>query len=237
MAEKAFIKVAWLIFFFFICTKIWSRETGWKCRSLLCHSWYLWSVSKLVCKFFGFTVCVRPPQFSVPFFFPAYPWQRSSLRQSWLQQLRLSVKPFLAPQWNGWMGSLVQLIHQTPWSEQPIRLQELQLCTQARRSCTFFCVHLNASHAEPKSFSSNPITRQVKTRLAVCLLTTLQGIICFLTFYGQRSQLGHPRERDKPGWAMLGQEPKEQQQQDTGRKEDSQKETVSSHAGLQLGAP
>lgn len=43
------------------------------------------------------------------------------------------------------------------------------------------------------------------------------------------------RERDKPGWPMLGQEPRGQQQQDTGRKDDSQKKTVPSHAGLQLG--
>lgn len=97
------------------------------------------------------------------------------------------------------MGFLVQLIHQTPWSEQPVRLQELQLCTQARRSCTFFCVHLNASHGEPKSFSCNLITAQVKARLAMCLLTTVRGTICCLTFYGQREPAGAP-QRERQAW-------------------------------------
>lgn len=84
--------------------------------------------------------------------------------------------------------------------------------------------------------TSNLITSQAKTKLAVCLLVTLQGTICCLTFYGQREPAGVPqRERDKPGWPMLGQEPRGQQQQDTGRKDDSQKKTVPSHAGLQLG--
>lgn len=103
------------------------------------------------------------------------------------------------------MGSLVQLIHQTSWSEQPVRLQELQFCAQARRICTFFYVHLNASHDEPKSFSSNLITNQVKARFAVGLLITLQGIICCLTFFwAEEASWGTSERETSPGEPCWG---------------------------------
>lgn len=165
------------------------------------------------------------PQFSVPFFFTAYPWRRSSM--NWLQQPRLSVRPFLAHQWNGWMGSLVQLIHQTSWSEQPVRLQELQFCTQAGQVaplCPSKCITWWA-----QVIFLQPYHKTSKNQ-ALWMFVCHSPRNDLLPFYGQREPAGAPQRE-----ASLS-EPWDQQQQDAGRKDNSQKETVPSHAGLQLGA-
>lgn len=95
------------------------------------------------------------------------------------------------------------------WPEQPGRLRELQLRSQARRSCTFFYFHLNTSHGKAKRFSSDQLARQIKARLAVCLLVTLWGMIYCLSgswaaaLLGRGTSWGTPARWTPPGWLGL----------------------------------
>lgn len=147
---------------------------------------------------FIFTVCVRP--------FGSLPLCSSQLSPG---EERPEAEPAPAAQakwkaflahsknrWAYWFSSSSRLPC-AGWSEQSNRLWELQLCTQARRSCTF-------SHFQ------DVFTSQIKARLAVCFCLSLsrEWFAAWLVYgqqppEGEGASWGTPARWAPPGWLGL----------------------------------
>lgn len=118
-------------------------------------------------------LCVLDPLVSCPLFLYCLSLAKEQPEAELASAAQAGTRLFLliseTDGWAHWFGSFNKLPGQSS-------LSGSRSCTSAlepREVGTFFYVHLNASHSEPKSFSSNPITHRVKARLAVCLLITL----------------------------------------------------------------
>lgn len=193
--------------FFFTCTKtIWPWETDWKCRSLFCSSWYLWSVSLFI-----FIVCVRPlgslllcssllspgeehpeaelaaaaqPKWKA---FPARQWNR---RASWF-----SLSTQLPLRWQ------VRAAQQAPGAAAPHSSQEK--------------LHLLPFPSKPTAHQGQlvflrPYCKPSKSQACCMFSFTLWGMIYCLTRFwaaallGRGRQLRYPSQTDTPWVAGPG---------------------------------